>query len=408
MFSDNLRMAIKSVRSRRLRSFITLLGVIIGVVGVITSVSLAEGVKQQVARETTQLGGDVLTIRPGVQLNQNRDGIISGISFLAPNSTSSILSEKDLAAIRDTDGVRLSVPLNLITGVPAKDDKTSNESVTIGTTTGLLNLLNQDVEFGKFFDENSNHNFAVIGSSIASELFAENAPIGQGFTLRGKEFIVQGVLEKQRVASFSQGIDFNKAVFIPYGTAKEMSGTAQSFEILAQVNHIEEIDDVAAQIEENLADIRGGQKDFTILKVNDTRAVADSVVNLIGSMIGIIAVIAMVVGGVGIMNVMLVSVTEREHEIGIRKAVGATDSQIAGQFMIEAVVLSTWGAMLGIFIAGLINAAFRVLTEIQPAIVWEVMLFAGLLSIVIGVVFGAAPAIKAARKNPIDALRSDS
>lgn len=408
MFNDNLRMAIKSIRTRRLRSFITLLGVIIGVVGVITSVSLAEGIKQQVSQETTKLGGDVLTIRPGVQLSQGSNGLIGGINFLAPNSTSSVLTEKDLATIRDTEGVRLSVPLNLISGLPSNDNEEYNEAIVIGTTPGLLNLLNQDVEFGKFFDEDSNNNFTVIGASVAQNLFAENAPIGQSFKIRGQDFIIQGVLEKQRVASFSQGIDFNKAVFIPYSTAKEISGTAQSFEILAQVNHIENIDETSALIEKNLINNRGDQKDFTILKINDTQAVTDSVVNLISSMIGIIAVIAMLVGGVGIMNVMLVSVTERTHEIGIRKAVGATDNQIAGQFMIEAVVLSTWGAILGVFISGLINLGFRILTDIQPAIVWEVVVFAGLLSILIGVIFGAAPAIKAAKKNPIDALRSDS
>lgn len=408
MFGDNLRMAIKSVRSRRLRSFVTLLGVIIGVVGVITSVSLAEGIKQQVAVETTKLGGDVLTVRPGTQLDKDRNGITSGINFLAPSSTGSTLTEKDLATIRDTEGVRLSVPLNLVSGLPSKDSTTYNEAIIIGTTPGLLSLLNQDIEFGKFLDEDSSSNFVTIGAAVAKNLFAENAPIGQSLMLRGKEYIVQGVLENQRGVSFSQGLDFNKAIFIPYTTANQISGSAQSFEILAQVNHIEDIDETSALIEKNLAANRGNQKDFTILKVNDTRAVTDSVVNLISSMIGLVAVIAMLVGGVGIMNVMLVSVTERTHEIGIRKAVGATDSQIAGQFIIEAVVLSTWGAILGIFISVLINLGFRVLTNIQPAIVWQVMIFAGLLSIIIGVIFGAAPAIKAARKNPIEALRSDS
>ncbi len=408
MFGDNLRMAIKSIRTRRLRSFITLLGVIIGVVGVITSVSLAEGIKQQVVRETTRLGEDVLTIRPGVQLNNNRNGIISGINFLAPSSTGSVLTEKDLATVRDTEGVRLSVPMNLVSGLPSRNDTTYNEAIIIGTTPGLLNLLNQDVEFGKFLDDSTGPNFVVIGAAVSKKLFAENAPIGESFTLRGKEFIVQGVLEQQKVASFSQGVDFNKAIFLPYSTAKELSGSAQSFEILAQVNHLGDIDETEAAIEKNLAANRGNQKDFTILKINDTRAVTDSVVNLISSMMGIIAVIAMLVGGVGIMNVMLVSVTERTHEIGIRKAVGATDKQIAGQFMIEAVVLSTWGAVLGIFISGLINLGFRVFTNIQPAIVWQVVLFASIVSILIGVIFGAAPAIKAARKNPIDALRNDS
>ena len=408
MSSDNFKMAIKSIRSRKARSFVTLLGVIIGVAGVITSVSLAEGIKQQVVKETTSLGSDVLTIRPGVQLSKDRNSIVSGINFLAPASTGSILTEKDLAAVRDTEGVRLSVPLNLVSGLPSKDDKTYNDAVIIGTTSGLLSLLNQNIAYGNFLEDNSGPNFAVIGAATAKDLFAENAPIGQSFILRDKEYIVQGVLEEQKGVTFSQGIDFNKAIFIPYTTAKDMSGAAQSFEILAQVNHIEEIDQTSAAIEKNLAANRGNQKDFTILNVKDTRAVTDAVVNLISSMIGLIAFISMLVGGVGVMNVMLVSVTERTHEIGIRKAVGATDGQIAGQFMIEAVVLSTWGAVLGVMISLVINLVFRVLTNLQPAVVWQVMLFASLLSVIIGVIFGAAPAIKAARKNPIDALRSDS
>lgn len=408
MFNEYLRMAISSIRARRLRSFVTLLGVIIGVAGVITSVSLAQGIKNQVTKETSKLGGDVLTIRPGVQLNPS-SGIISGINFLGPDSTTSVLTEKDLATVRDTDGVRLSVPLSLISGLPTTGDTTYNESVIIGTTPGLASLLSQDVEFGNFFDENSDANFAVIGSSVAEKLFKEFVPIGQSFKLRGRDFVVQGVLERQAVASFSQGIDFNKAIFIPYDTVKDINkGTGQSYEILAQVNHPEDLNKTAELITKNLAANHGGQEDFTVLKANETQAVTDSVINLISSMLAIIAAISMLVGGIGIMNVMLVSVSERTHEIGIRKAVGATNRQIAGQFMTEAIVLSTWGAIIGIIISLMINLGFRILTNIQPAIVWEIIFGASALSIVIGVVFGAAPAIKAARKKPIDALRSDS
>jgi len=409
MFSDYLRMAINSIRSRRLRSLVTLLGVIIGVAGVITSVSIAEGIKQQVAAETSNLAGDVLTIRPGTQLSRDSSGIIGGINFLSPNTTSSPLSEKDLATIRDTEGVRLSVPLSSLPGLSSKDDKSYNEAIIIGTTPGLFNLLDIEVEFGNFFDKDSGEKFAVIGPAVAKNLFQENVPVGQSFKVRGHEFIVNGVLERQQTASFSQGVDFNKVVIIPYSTAKQMNkGALESYEILAQVNHAKDLDKVAAQIEKQLSAGRGGQKDFSILRASDTRKVSDKVIDLISSMIIVIAVISMLVGGVGIMNVMLVSVSERTREIGIRKAVGATNSQIASQFIIEAAVLSLWGALLGIFAAALINAGLRIFTGIQPAIVWEVILFAGVLAVIIGVVFGVAPALKAARRNPIDALRSDS
>lgn len=409
MFGENIKIAIKSIRTRRLRSIVTLLGVIIGVAGVITSVSLAQGIKNRVVNETTKLGDDVLTIRPGVELNKNSNSIVSGINFLAPNTAGSVLTEKDLATVRDTEGVRLSVPLNLTSGLPTKDKNAYNDAVIIGTTPELIDLLNQNVEFGGFFNENNDKNFAVIGPDVAAQLFHENAPVGEGFNLRGKTFFVKGVLERQPTETFSQGINFNSAIFITYNKAKEINkGTAPSFEILAQVNRVKDIDQVSERVRQNLANNRGGQQDFSILKTSDTRAVSDSVISLISSMIVIIASVSMLVGGVGIMNVMLVSVSERTHEIGIRKAVGATDKQIANQFMVESMVLSIWGAILGIIVATAINVSFRIFTNIEPALVWDVAIFASVVSIIIGVVFGAAPAIKAARKNPIEALRSDS
>ena len=151
MFHDNLRMAIASIRGSRLRSFLTLLGVIIGVFSVITTVSFAQGLKNQVTSETDKLGSDVLTIRPGQTFKKDQNGIISEINVLGPAVTSSVLSEKDLVAIRDSEGVRLAVPLNLVSGVPSHEGKNFNEAIIIGTTSGLPDMFNQNIEFGSFF-----------------------------------------------------------------------------------------------------------------------------------------------------------------------------------------------------------------------------------------------------------------
>lgn len=409
MFSDYFQMAITSIRANRLRSLLTLLGIIIGVAGVVTSVSIGEGVKQQISQETNKLGQDVVSVRPGNVLDKDQSGIVSGINTLANSSQSgSVLSEKDLEAIRESKEINTVVPLSLITGSPKTESREFNDSVIIGTTTNLPDMLQQKIEFGGFFSGyDENKNVAVIGSRVAEKLFGEFAPLGDTFTLRGEEYIVRGVFESFESTALSQGIDFNNAVFIPYSTGKRISGgNVQFYEILVKLNNKDQINTAMADITEKLKSSRGGEEDFTILRANDSIASTNSVIALITSMVVVIAAIAMVVGGIGIMNIMLVSVTERTREIGIRKAVGASDAQIGWQFLVEAAVLSVWGAIIGVVVSGLINLFLRVMTDLQPVIVPEVMAFAMVVSVLVGVLFGAAPAFKAAKKDPIEALRS--
>lgn len=409
MFNDNLKMALTSIRSSRLRSFLTSLGVIIGVFSVVTSISLADGLKNQVISETNKLGNDVLTIKPGRPVHASNNGIISEISVLGPSSTGAILAEKDLATVRDTDGVKESVPLNLVSGVPLFNGKTYEESVVIGTTPLLPDILNQKVEFGNFFgDYDSDKRVAVIGAGIAENLFGENVPIGQTFTIRGQSFAVAGVFERYKTASISQGIDFNNAIFIPYQTAKQINnGVAQSYEILAKVKDVKDIDQTESSLRNDLIQSHGGQEDFTIFQSGDTQAVTGSVLSLVTTMVLGIAAISMIVGGIGIMDIMLVSVSERTREIGIRKAVGATNHQIRKQFLLEAAVLSAWGAFIGILLSGVFNILIRIATNLQPVISWQVVILSMLLSVIFGVIFGTIPAIKASRKDPIESLRSN-
>lgn len=402
-------MAIASIRASRLRSFFTLLGVIIGVFSVITTISLAQGVKNQVVEETDKLGNDVLTVRPGQAFKKDQYGIISEVNVLSPSVTSSVLNEKDLVTIRDTEGVRSVVPLNLVSGVPTHDQKSMEEAVIIGTTPSLPEMFDQEIEFGSFFDDrDSNKKSAVIGALVAEKLFGENVPIGQFFSLRGQEFVVQGVFERHKTISVSQGIDFNNAVFIPYQAAKDINnGAAHSFQILARANHVEQVDKLESKLRENLKKNRGGQEDFTILQSNDTQAITSTVIDLITTLVTGVAAVSMLVGGIGIMNVMLASVSERTREIGIRKAVGATNHQIRRQFILEAAVLSIWGALIGVVMAGLFNVFLRIVTNLQPVISWSVVLLSIVASVIIGIVFGTAPAIKASLKDPIEALRSE-
>lgn len=408
MLLDNFNMALSSIRSSRLRSFLTLLGVIIGVVSVITSVSLGEGVKRQISEETNKFGNDVLTVRPGKALNKDQKGLITGINVLGQASTTAAFTESDLEVAQKTKNVKVIAPLNLVTGLPKYNDREYNDAVIIGTSQGLPQILSQEIEFGRFFDSTeSDKKVAIIGSGVAEQLFGENVPLSKSFNLRGHEFIVYGVFERFKNASISQGIDFNNAIFIPHSTAKSISGgTSQFYELLVKADKVENVDSVSADLEKRIASNRAGQEDFTILRANDTQTLTSTVIDLITLMVSGIAIISMLVGGIGIMNIMLVSVTERTREIGLRKAIGATNGQIMSQFLIEATVLSIWGAGIGVIISGLLNLGIRIVTNLQPVIQWQVVVFACGVSIFIGIIFGLAPAVKASRKDPIDALRA--
>ena len=168
----------------------------------------------------------------------------------------------------------------------------------------------------------------------------------------------------------------------------------------------EQVPQTAADLEGLLRSNRGGQDDFTILKQQDAVDVAGSIFGLLNTAVAAFAAVALLVGGVSIMNVMLASVTERTRELGIRKAVGATNRQIRSQFLTEAVVLSLWGALIGVFVSGLINILIRIVTDLQPIITWQSVLISASSSVLIGVIFGVVRAIKASRKDPINSLRA--
>lgn len=399
-------MALASVRSSRFRSFLTLLGIIVGVVSIITIFSLGEGVKRQVVGEAHRLGGDIITIRPGTAL----PGTNSALSSIGINgvSGSGKLSEEDVNAIKNVQNVDAVVPLSIISGVPSYEGETYGGGVIIGTTSKMPKVTGVNVEFGVFFDDDDTTRKAVIiGPKVAEQLFHEAIPIGKSMKIRDQDFIVRGVLEKIETGPLGTEADFNNAIIIPYQTGKILTGSnVNIYEVIAKTTSPGLSDGVSADIANTIKGHHGGQQDFTVIKSGDNVLLANSVVRMITSLTGAVAVVSMLIGGISIMNIMLVSVTERTREIGIRKAVGATNRQIRTQFLMEAVVLSLWGAGIGVLIAGTINIIIRVTTNFQPVITWQPALASVLVAVVVGTVFGTAPAIKASRKDPIESLRT--
>jgi ABC-type antimicrobial peptide transport system permease subunit len=239
-------------------------------------------------------------------------------------------------------------------------------------------------------------------------MFDVDVPLGHSFTFHGETFIVKGIFNTFSTTPLSQQADFNNAIFIPNDVAESLNkNTAPTYAILARSANNEKVDQVSNAVKQSLAKSRGSDKSFAVLTGDQNLETSDSVLNLLTRLIAGIAAISLLVGGVGIMNVMLVSVAERMHEIGIRKAIGATNRQILSQFVIESSVLTLTGGIIGIIVALIANVALRMFTNLKPAMSWEIVVVATVVSLLVGVIFGSVPAIKAARKDPIDALRSE-
>jgi putative ABC transport system permease protein len=239
-------------------------------------------------------------------------------------------------------------------------------------------------------------------------MFGEPVPLGRSFTFRGQTFIVRGVFAPFANIPFSPTANFDHAIFIPYKTAAQMTGsTSGIYALLAKPDKPDQLNATITSIRDRLKDTHGGAQDFSVLESSQSLEAGSSVVHLLTVWICAVAAIALFMGGVGIMNTMLLVVTERMHEIGVRKAIGASSRQILGQFVAEALVISVTGGIIGIALSTGAIGLLNVYTDLKPVISWQAIGIATSVSVIIGVVFGAIPAIKAARKDPIEALRHE-
>lgn len=400
-------MALASIGSAKWRSFLTMLGVIIGIASVVTIVSLGEGVKHQLTAQIKHSGADLITVRGGRIASYDKRGKVSHVN-LQNLFAGGALNDADYQTVQKVPGVQLAAPFAVITGVPKTEDGTQDlETEIVATNEKGALALNQEVGYGSFYDAADNKRpMAVIGKRVAEDLFKENVPVGKTFELRGQKFTVLGVFRQFEASPLTPGVDYNHAIFIPYEYAQQLSGSPlQPYQILVRPKSGSSVAGTAGKITEDLTTAHGGQTDFTVLKSSDSLAVAGSVLSLLTNVVSAIAGVSLLVGGIGIMNIMLVAVSERTYEVGIRKSIGATNRQILNQFLIEATVLSVMGGILGVMTALIINYFLRILTSLQPVITLPTMGIAVLVALMVGICSGIMPAIKAAHKDPIEALR---
>ena len=402
-----IKSAIDAFRLAKLRNFWTMLGIIIGVASFILVVGISEGIKLQITGQITKTGSDIITVRPNtIQIGGSSSG---NFAFLSGLNVSGSLTSKDLSQISNTKGVKAVVPESAMTANVKGTLRSYKNGLVIGTTPNFLNVMNQSLSYGNFLESaNLQADQVVVGSQAAIDLFNEDVPLGQTVYINGTPFTVSGILNPFAATPLSSGVEFNKALFISYGNSETMSNnTITTYQILAVPKNPSKTLKVKNAIYSRLLNSHGGQENFQVLDQSQNLSSSSSILNLITKLIIGVSGISLLVGGVGIMNVMFVSISERMHEIGIRKAMGATNRQILNQFLIESTTLSVIGGLIGVALAYFADLLLRLFTDIQPSITINIVVIATLISVIIGILFGSVPAFKAAHREPIEALRSE-
>ncbi len=402
---ENLKIAVKSILSNKIRAFLTMLGIIIGVTSVITLLAMGEGVKKGVASEIEAIGSNLIIVLPG-QVAGNNDGNGGGMSSMAGVAGISTLTLDDKKSIEEKiEGVENVSSIMFVGGNFIYEGKKA-VPMLVGSEPTLQFIGFYNLNRGRFIDDqdmNDKNKIVVIGDTIVKDLFGEEDPLEKKIEINKEEFEVVGTMKTEGLSSI--GIDANLMAVIPITVAEEMFETNKLNRITMQARNKDEVGSVQNQIKELLLERHEGNEDFSVMTQQDMLAMFEQIISLITTLLSGIAAISLLVGGIGIMNIMLVSVTERTREIGIRKALGATSGNIMVQFLIEATVISLIGGGLGVGLAYVGSFFISKYSPIEPQITLYALVLAFSISVLVGIIFGVAPAVKAARKNPIEALR---
>ncbi|RBQ27764.1 MULTISPECIES: ABC transporter permease [Arcobacteraceae] len=401
MLVNAFLIAIKEIKRNILRSVLTILGIVIGVASVIAMVMIGDGTTQNVRDSITKLGSNMLTLRVG----QERRGIPREDNSSKPFTNEDIVAIKSEIANIKAATSEGSSRMNIVYG------NKSHASSVIGTDNDYFLVKDWALQDGRTFDDSeiaSGKSSCIIGTTIVKQLFGDENPIGANIRLKNITCNVIGVLQSKGAAAF--GNDQDEIVVVPVSMfQRKILGKKDVSSVIISITQEQYIEDaktdIIALMQERRAIKVGEPDNFHIRDMKDILETMTSTTTMLTYLLGSIAAISLLVGGIGIMNIMLVSVTERTREIGTRLAIGAMENEVLMQFLVEAIVLSTWGGIIGIVLGLGIGYGVVSFMELPYIINHQIILISFIFSTLIGVVFGYFPARKAARLNPIEALR---
>ncbi len=402
MLWNAIVLALREIERNVLRSFLTILGIVIGVSAVITMVTLGAGATAQVTQQISSLGSNLLMISPGRRMGPGGMG-----------ATPAMFRMEDVKAIsRDISSVKVVAPVASQSTTAVFGNENWQTTIT-GSTNEYITIGNRSVIDGRLFNDSdlrSGSAVCIIGETVREKLFGSQSCIGETIRFKKLSCIVIGLLTPK--GQNTMGMDQDDTVIMPLRTfQRRISGNEDVS--LIQVSIKDGIPtekaqrDLEALMRERRNIIGTEEDDFTVMDLKEISSMLTSTTNILTALLSAVAAVSLIVGGIGIMNIMLVSVTERTREIGTRLAIGAIESEVMMQFLVEAVVLASFGGIIGIILSLSSSFVLSRLLQVPFVINWSVVILAFLFSAAVGVVFGYFPALKAARLDPIEALRHE-
>ena len=395
---DHLTSALASIAQNKVRSLLTTLGVIIGVMSVILLIALGESAQAYVQKEFAILGSNILIITPGKQET-------TGLFPITAGSNRKLTHEIAQSIRRKVPGVS-GVASNIIGLSAVRYGKRTRSVLTIGTTPDFDSVRQLRTQIGRFItdgDIERNNRVCIIGTTLKREIFGDEPALHKRVTVNGSKHMVVGILEERGMA---MGIDLGDLCIIPLPSAQEIFNRKELWEILVGTTNQEEIPRVEKELHKLMMEAFDNNEDFTVTDQEGMLDTFKRIFDMLRLLLVGIASISLLVGGIGIMNIMLVSVRERTREVGVRMAIGARRFDIALQFLIESVTLSVMGGLIGIGLGALGSFVIQTLYPTLPIglSLWSTALSFS-FSLAVGVFFGVYPAVKAAGVDPVEALR---
>jgi putative ABC transport system permease protein len=397
MDRELVRLALLAVAAHRLRSALSVLGIAIGIAAVILLTSIGEGTRRFMLGEFTQFGTNILSVMPGKSKTLGLPGVLGG--------TTHKLTLDDAVALRRLPGIEESSPLAFGTGRIEHGERSRSVNI-YGVTPAFVEVFKFRPQLGGIWpggDPHRSYPMAVLGSKLRGELFGDRNPLGQFVRIGGARFRVVGVMEPK--GQFI-GIDLDDTAFIPVASAMRVFNQAELIEV--DLLYTQDEDAVVESVRRMLSARHAGNEDFTILTQEAMLQVLGNVMNVVTMAVGAIAGISLVVGAIGILTMMWITVRERTGEIGLARAVGASTGQVASLFLIEAAAVALLGGAAGVAIGFGLGAALRWFVPGLPVETpLSFVVLALVVSLAVGLLSGVLPARRAARLDPIEALRAE-